>query len=84
LIQNNKFLFFRNYEYYAVPDVFGNKKEQAVIFEECLKKTGGKYRLVYTRNADGRKLLLKARTKAFVNRNDELLNINHKIKSKWE
>ena len=85
ILQHNKFLFVREVEYYAVPETLGNKKEQASVFEQCLKKSaGGNCELVYTRNIDGRKLLLQARAKSFVNRNDKVLNKNHKVKSRCE
>lgn len=85
LVQRNKFLFFfHSTEYYSVPEIFGNKKENATIFEQCLTRFAGDCKLVFTRNVEGRKVLLNARTKSFVNKNDRLINRNHKVKSEWE
>ena len=47
--------------FYPVPDIFGDKKEHAVLFQKHWTNYLGKNKLVYTRQFDGRKLLLKAR-----------------------
>ncbi|WP_241489648.1 DEAD/DEAH box helicase family protein [Lacinutrix algicola] len=47
--------------FYPVPDIFGDKKENAVLFQKHWTNYLGKNKLVYTRQFDGRKLLLKAR-----------------------
>ena len=56
-------------EYFCVPDLFAGSREKAEIFRGELIPYIGRFRLVYTRNADGRKILLHARAKAFANSN---------------
>lgn len=73
-----------NREYYAVPEILGRKKEDAQYFCICMKKALGPCEAVYTRTAEGRKLLLKARTRSFVNKNDRLLTGKKKVKGKFE
>lgn len=55
-------------EYYCVPEVFGRRKEDAALFAASLCRYLGSYELVYTRNEEGRKVLLEARVRAFANR----------------
>lgn len=57
--------------FYAVPECFGKRKEDAAKFYECIKPYIGKYDLVYTRNEGGRPLLIEARMKALANKNDK-------------
>nr|WP_321221211.1 DEAD/DEAH box helicase family protein [uncultured Psychroserpens sp.] len=47
--------------FYAVPEIFGDKKEKAAIFQKHWTHYLGRNKLVYTRSIEGRKLLLKAR-----------------------
>ncbi|WP_179349852.1 DEAD/DEAH box helicase family protein [Winogradskyella pacifica] len=47
--------------FYPVPELFGDKKENAVVFQKHWKHYLGKSKLVFTRSVEGRKLLLKAR-----------------------
>lgn len=54
--------------FYAVPDCFAKRKEDALGFYECIKPYIGKYDLVYTRNESGRQLLLEGRMKALANK----------------
>ena len=84
LILHQKSLFLKRTEYFAVPDIFGNKKENAETLLHCMQRLAGNFELVFTRNAAGRKILLKARTKSFVNKNNHLIDKNHKVKTKWE
>ena len=70
--------------YYCVPAMFARTKEDAALFQECLKPYIGVYNLIYTRNAEGRKLLLKARAKAFGSRNDRIFDRKKKVKGKLE
>lgn len=74
----------RSSEYYAVPEIFGKKKEDALIFADCMKRFLGPYEAVYTRTPEGRRLLLKARTRSFVNKNDRVLNQKKKVKNEFE
>ncbi|MFD0863038.1 DEAD/DEAH box helicase family protein [Sungkyunkwania multivorans] len=47
--------------YYAVPTIFGKKKEMAQLFFNHWKKHVGRSEMIFTRNKLGRKILLKAR-----------------------
>ncbi|WP_418746248.1 DEAD/DEAH box helicase family protein [Frisingicoccus sp.] len=71
-------------ESYAIPDIFGKKKEDALCFAACMRKAIGPYEAVYTRNPEGRGLLLKARTKSFVNKNDKILHGKKRVKGEFE
>lgn len=48
-------------DYYNVPTVLSTNKEYAIVFSKYWRQKVGDNNLIYTRNADGRKLLLKAR-----------------------
>ena len=50
-------------DYYNVPTVLSTNKEFAEVFSKYWKQKIGEHTLVYTRTAEGRKLLLKARMK---------------------
>ena len=79
IIDNPRYLLMRETrfrktsEFYAVPDIFGKQKERALVFEKHMRKVLGSYRIQYTRTPEGRKLLLRARTRSFVNRNQSAL-----------
>ncbi|MFK7833284.1 MAG: DEAD/DEAH box helicase family protein [Winogradskyella sp.] len=47
--------------FYAVPDIFGDKKENALVYQKYWKLYMGRNKLVFTRQVEGRKLLLKAK-----------------------
>lgn len=79
VIDNPRYLLIRekifgtSRECYSVPEIFGRQKERALIFEKHMKRALGPYHVVYTRTPEGRKLLLKERTRSFVNQNQSLL-----------
>jgi hypothetical protein len=50
--------------FYCVPECFARRKEDAELFYSYVKPYIGKYNLVYTRNAVGKKLLLEGRMKS--------------------
>lgn len=54
--------------FYAVPEVFSKKREDAEEFFSCIRPYIGNYELVYTRNEKGRPLLLEGRIKALANK----------------
>lgn len=56
--------------YFAVPECFSKRKEDAVLFAGYMKSFIGKYEVVYTRNEKGRKILLDARIHALANKQD--------------
>ncbi len=74
----------RKGEYYAVPEEFGRRKEDAELFACCMHKALGPSESVYTRTPEGRKLLLRARTRSFVNRNDRIIRGKKQVKSDFE
>ena len=47
--------------FYPVPDIFGDKKDNALVFQKYWTLFMGRNKLVYTRQVEGRKLLVKAR-----------------------
>jgi ERCC4-related helicase len=47
--------------FYPVPELFGDLKKKALIFQKHWEVFVGRSKLVYTRQNEGRKLLLKAR-----------------------
>ena len=71
-------------EYYSVPEVFGRQKDRVVIFEKHMNKVLGKHKVVYTRTPEGRRILLRARTKSFVNKNQRVLLRKKVAKGRYE
>ena len=66
LIRKNMFLgTVRQVDYFAIPSIISQNKKSVQIFEALWKKYIGPCEMVYTRNLEGRKLLLKARKSAF-------------------
>lgn len=72
-----------NNDFYCVPEVFGKRKEDALVFEKNMSKYIGKYELVYTRSENGRRMLLKGRVKAFANRQQRCIT-RKRVKSGLE
>ena len=60
-------------EYFAVPSMFEKRKTDATNFLEHVQKTLGKYELIYTRNPQGRHILLEARIKALGNKQERTI-----------
>ena len=60
-------------EYFAVPSMFEKRKTEATAFLEQVQKTLGKYELIYTRNPQGRHILLEARIKALGNKQERTI-----------
>lgn len=67
---------------YNVPEIFTKRKEDALVFEKHIKKAIRRHRVVYTRNPEGRKLLLTVRVKAFANQEERLVFKKKKMRSK--
>ncbi len=74
----------RTREYYAVPEIFGKKKEDAQVFAKSMKQFLGPFEAVYTRTSEGRRLLLKARTRSFVNKNQQKITNKKMVKNEFE
>ncbi len=71
-------------KYYCVPELFGKKKEDAELFQKSIEKYIGPYELIYTRNPEGRKVLLDARVNSFANKTDRVVNKRKQVKSAWQ
>ena len=90
VIDNPRYLLSRdrrlgkNGEYYAVPEIFGKQKERAAVFEKHMRGALGRFRLIYTRTPEGRKILLRARTRSFVNKNQSALRGKKVAKGRYE
>ena len=56
--------------FYSVPQIFGDKKKNCLVFERNWNRYVGKSDFIYTRHLEGRKTLLKAR----------LMHINNSFK----
>lgn len=67
-------------DYYSLPSAFSTKKRDTKVFIELWKKNIGRCEVVYTRNYEGRRLLLKARQNAFSGMKRE----KSKRLSKWQ
>lgn len=89
-IDNQKYLLYAKKgrasmeKFYCVPSEFSRTKEDAVLFLNKMKPYLGSYQLVYTRSPQGRSILLKARAKAFANKNERFFQRKKKIKSALE
>ena len=74
-IENQRYLLIygRNWEkpveYFCVPRIFSGTREKAENFQKDMEPYIGKYHLIYTRNPEGRRLLLRGRAEAFSNKN---------------
>lgn len=89
-IENQRYLlcYGRNpenpVEYFCVPDIFAGTRDRAELFQKVLEPYIGKYRLVYTRNPEGRRLLLKGRAVSFSNKNQRKIYKRKTIKGALE
>lgn len=90
-IENPRYLIIKKamiklYDYkisFACPSVIGQKKEYVELFLDELKMDLGKMDIIYTRNEDGRKMILKCRKKSFITFNAKTINTKQKI-SNWD
>lgn len=69
--------------YFAVPECFAKRKEDAQLFGKYMASFIGKYRVIYTRNETGRKILLNARIRALANQEERCLS-KRKVKGALE
>jgi len=65
VVREGKVYGLKRDDYHAVPMKLGSKKENAQIFYQSWARYVGPSELIYTRTTEGRKLLGKARMKAF-------------------
>ena len=68
-------------KYFAVPSMFDKRKEDAVAFVANIEKYIGKYEIIYTRNVEGRHILLDARLNALGNKQERTFS-KKKVTSK--
>ena len=68
---------------FACPSIIGSNKEKAEVLKYYLEKSAGKYKLIYTRNDEGRRLILKCRRFSYINLNERYIK-NRKKLTKWE
>lgn len=75
-IDNQRYLLYSSKRknklecYFAVPNCFAKRKEDAIIFAKYMEAFIGKYEVIYTRNEMGRKILLDARIYSLANRQE--------------
>lgn len=69
--------------YFVVPDIFAKKKEDALLFAKCIHPFIGNYEVIYTRNIEGRQILLEARIKALANKEQRVIQ-KKKVKGALE
>lgn len=67
-------------KYYCVPELFGKKKEDAQLFNNSIAKYIGPYELIYTKNGEGKKILLEARIHSFANKNQRCVEKRKRVK----
>jgi hypothetical protein len=65
IVREANWFGFKRRDYHAVPLCLGVKKEYAELFLKAWQRHVGPAQLVYTRSAENRKLLLRARVRAF-------------------
>ena len=81
LIRHSTFLKrIKQTDYFAIPSVIATNKSYVEVFKKLWKKYIGDCEIVYTRNPEGRKVLLKARKHAFSASNKK----KSKRLSKWQ
>ena len=68
-------------KYFAVPSMFDKRKEDVVAFVSNIEKYIGKYEIIYTRNVEGRHILLDARLNALGNKQERTFS-KKKVTSK--
>lgn len=71
-------------EYFCVPPLFAGSRDKAEAFQKALRPFIGKFRLVYTRSPEGRRMLLYARARAFANKNQRRMQRRKQVKSALE
>lgn len=80
VVDNQKYLLYYQkgwnpmQGYFCVPALFSRNKEDAGVFQKAMSRRIGNYTLVYTRNENGRRVLLKARKYAYANQVDSMEN----------
>ena len=68
-------------KYFAVPSMFDKRKEDVIVFVANIEKYIGLYEIIYTRNVEGRHILLDARLNALGNKQERTFS-KKKVTSK--
>ena len=68
---------------YACPSAIGRKKEYAEIFAKKLASETGNFKLIYTRNASGRKTIMRCRSNSYITLNAKAVDKKFKV-SHWQ
>ncbi len=82
-IDNPRYILVKGWDYtnsFACPSVIGNKKENAELLADTLKKKAGEFKVIYTRNENGRKELLNCRKNSYLNLNSKLVGSKKVLK----
>lgn len=88
-VENPRYLFVRHdkfmgitkqTDYFSVPAILSNRKKDTDVFKSLWEKYIGECEIIYTRNVQGRIILLSARKNAFSNMNRP----KSKRLSKWQ
>ena len=68
-VENQRYLLRRRgvFEFFCVPDRFARRREDAQLFADSVSGLIGPCELVYTRNPEGRQVLLQARMRSWAN-----------------
>lgn len=89
VIDNQRYLLYKSSRKnkldgcFVIPDCFARRREDADIFAKEMERFIGKYEVVYTRNAEGRKILLDARVTALANKEERCIS-RRKVKGAME
>ena len=84
LIPRRKYGGYRYRYALACPEILGTRSEYAECLAKQLKRSMGNIETVYTRTAQGRKLILTCRRKSYITYNDETIYGRRKRVSRWE
>jgi len=71
-------------ESFTCPSVIANKKENVACLAKHLSLTTGHFEPVYTRNEEGREILLRCRKNSYINRNQKAIRGKRIVRSKWD
>ncbi|WP_454048232.1 DEAD/DEAH box helicase family protein [Chryseobacterium sp. Marseille-Q8038] len=81
LLKQKRDIFFLEKDlYYPVPEIFAKNKKSAESFQKLWDKMIRKSELVFTRTIEGRKILLKLRFQALLNRNGRIEHLHKWIR----
>lgn len=78
IAREDKFLFFLlKKDYHAIPEILGRNKKTAAFFTQQWNANVGNAKLFFTQNAEGRKMLIKARFNSYASnfqKKSEIIN----------